>query len=202
MDDQILRFVYIEAMRDATLQKAYDNPDKKWLKSNEIYKMVEDDLKELVYKVTTERFKSEKEYDDYFYNVIKTIRCKINEKKEENKEFTFGNTQKLLNIMLKYFYIYSYNNDDIKSRFKYCHCPMDGQMMEYLWKNREKIKIDKIKKEFVISWGDLDFNDDSIIPEQYIEYQSAIREMIKEDDRVDNEMSPIEYDYYIWSQLE
>ena len=25
MDDQILRFVYIEAMRDATLQKAYDN---------------------------------------------------------------------------------------------------------------------------------------------------------------------------------
>ena len=82
MDDQILRFVYIEAMRDATLQKAYDNPDKKWLKSNEIYKMVEDDLKELVYKVTTERFKSEKEYDDYFYNVIKTIRCKINEKKD------------------------------------------------------------------------------------------------------------------------
>ena len=78
---------------------------------------------------------------------------------------------------------------------------MDGQMMEYLWGNKDKIKLDKIKKDFVISWGNLDFDDACIIPEQYKEYQSAIRDMIKADENVDNEMSPIEYDYYIWSKL-
>ena len=201
MDDQILRFVYIEAMRDATLQKAYNNKDKQWLKTNEIYKKVEKDIKKLVCNVINGDFKEQSEYDKSFYKVIKNINEKINDERGDNRKFSFGNTQKLLNIILKHFYICSYNNAEVKSGFKFCHCPMDRQMMEELWKHRKDLNINKTKDEFVISWGALDYDNNYNIPEEYTEFQSAIRKMIEEDKRVDNNISPIEYDYYIWSQM-
>lgn len=199
MNEMIYDFIYTAAMRDATLQLSYSG-EKKWLTQSKKFLISGNALKGLVDGVINGKFEEQEEYDKRMLDVSKKICDKIN-RAAGNKEFTFGNAQKLINIIMKYFYICTYNNDTMKKSFRFCHCPMDSQLLNDVWKNRKLLAKPEMlgkQKEFVKSWGKEDFdieNGTKVFPERYKRFQEAINELAKA-----KGLTRLEYDYVIWGR--
>lgn len=198
LDDYIFRFIYIEAMRDAVIQLAY-NGEKKWLMESDVINSLKNGIEVLIEKVINNEYLSQEEYDKDFLNVTINI-CEFINNKAKNREFTFGNAQKLINIMLKYFYITSYKNDELKVNFKFCHCPMDRELLRTIWdKCAGPDRFKKLGKYtyFLKNWGNEDFEKDEngtdIYPKRYLLFQETVRYFAKEKD-----INPLEFDYYVW----
>lgn len=196
LDDRIFRFIYVGAMRDAVIQLAYEGP-KKWLMESEVLEALQGEIKPLIDKVLRNEYATQNEYDEDFLHTTINI-CEYVNDKAKNNNFTFGNAQKLVNIMLKYFYIISYKNDVLKGSFRFCHCPMDQQLLESVWNNRRNIDCVKTlgkRDYFLKSWGHEDFemdeNGKKTYPKRYILFQQAVRCIAKN-------INSLEYDYYIW----
>ena len=211
MNKDILYFIYINAIRDATLMKAFEGK-KKQLQDLTVFNNVvideEHGILKLVNNVLKGKYTSSGDEEKYeekykkiferdFLDVSKYV-CDCIEK------FRFGNAQKLINIMLKYVYIMTYpeNAGVRKSYFKYCHCPMDTVMLEDAWEKRtvweETCSAKYYKKDFLKSWGKEEFeivNGDKTLPQRYKVFQSAVEKLAEE-----RGMCPLEYDFYIWGK--
>lgn len=193
----LFHFVYVCAMRDAVLQKAYAG-EKKWLWTTETI-CAENRIKEYIDHILEVGFQDQDEHDNEFMNVVLDVCNIINEKiMMDNREghFSFGNAQKLINIICKYFYVICYRDTALKENFKCCHCPMDSILLDHVW---EKIKkqVDIKGKEFRKSWGkeevkNVDGNNYEL-PERYRLFQEKIRDLAGE-----KNVFPIEYDFLIW----
>ena len=196
LDYHIFKFVYIEAMGDAVNQRAYEGK-KKWLEGEDVMKSLKEGIEHLINKVINGEYSSQEEYDkDFLALTIDVCSC-INNKAKNNK-FTFGNAQKLINIMLKYFYITSYKNDSEKEKFRFCHCPMDQQLLKKVWDiwvEFDKVTTRGQKGYFLKSWGNEDFEEDEsgnkTFPKRYDLFQKKVRYFSKL-----KNMNPLEYDYY------
>lgn len=198
LDDKIFRFICIVAMRDAVVQLSYVG-EKKWLTENEMIKVLKRIVEPFVDDVLSNRFKSQKIYDNEFLRTTIKV-CDIINAKANNNNFTFGNAQKYINIILKYLYIKSYKNDRVKDSFRFCHCPMDQQLLKNVWDNRGKINdyIRLGKRDFFLgSWGNEDYNVDAngnkTYPIRYLLFQQAVRELV-----ANLNIFSLEYDYLIW----
>ena len=198
LDDRIFRFIYIEAMRDAVIQLAYKG-EKRWLMDSCMLNSLKGEIESLINKVLNNEYLSQDKYDeDFLSTAINVCRC-INDK-AKNDKFTFGNAQKLINIMLKYFYISSYKDDRLKENFKYCHCPMDQQLLNHIWRNRANLDNDITigrREYFLKSWGNEDFEKDAngiiVYPARYVLFQEIVRRFASKEN-----LKPLEYDYYVW----
>lgn len=222
IDEYVFRFIYVAAMRDATSQAAYIG-EKKWLWSkSEIEKdggavyCVITYLKCFVDYVIKGTYKSQDDYDKAFLccaeNICDTINnYDFNPNKEngtpkiDNKGneiiFEFGNAQKLINMTVKYFYITTFGHSKEKEYFQFCHCPMDGKMLERVWddekwsdkKAKNEITGYSNKTEFIVSWSKLGFGEDQ---NRYNAFQETVRYLC---DQYKN-IYPIEYDYKFWGE--
>ena len=202
-DELIFKFLFNEAMRDATLQKSFDG-ERVWLKDCNFFPDSKNAILGFVKKVTGGVFKDQVGYDKEFKKTIsiitKDINDRIQEHNSENEEdkkksgsFEFGNAQKLLNMILKLFYVCSFGDDEKKKNFQWCHCPMDGQMLGYVWENRKNVAgfpREYTSAVFLESWGKMSW-DNGEFPDRYVVFQKAIRELAKE-------MSPLEFDLWLW----
>ena len=174
----VFNFIYVMAIRDSVMQRAYVG-ERKWMWDNsEDMQDVKSCLEEHLNMILTGKYSDQEDYDSDFCELTKKICNLINEKKQES-DFKFGNAQKLINMMDKYFYITIFNDSAKRECFKYCHCPMDRQMIKKV-----------LKKEF--SWGTLEFDNDGKIPKQYIEFLDEVRNLAGQD------YYPVEYDYKYW----
>ena len=198
-DDLIFNFVFIESMDDATKQKAY-NCKKAWLKKPDNFPKSTSALKSIINSILKGKFKEQTEYDKEFIRVAHIICDEINDKKEDYYiPFRFGNAQKLINMVIKHYYIVSYNNSDIKKHFEFCHCPMDRQLLMKVWNEYKKEFSKKPSQncnnqdEFSDSWGSLDFKDDKY-PERYNDFQNAVKELSEQEN-----ISRLEYDFKEWN---
>lgn len=233
MDENVFNFIYVAAMRDAVLQNAYEG-EKKWLYEPNYFKIWRADIQKFMDEVLTGTFTGQKDYDDKFLKTAEKVCSKINSNKPENRtvagetsgkkvKFTFGNAQKLLNIMLKYFYITCYNDNTYKrNNFRFCHCPMDQIMLNKVWEackckqdiqcrrcpQRDKcqyelhtiseMKCYEAKGKFTKSWGKEDFEKGGY-PNRYLAFQAAVRVLAgKENPYPEEKPYPIEYDYSEW----
>lgn len=201
IDDKIFRFIYIEAMRDATIQLAYKGEKRCLMGFTEldVWSFLKGEMESLIDKVLSNEYLSQDKYDEDFLNTMVNI-CKCINGAMKNDEFTFGNAQKLINIMLKYFYISSYKDNNSKVKFRFCHCPMDQQLLKNIWRNREELDSDKIlgKREYFLkSWGNEDFEEDKngkkMFPKRYVLFQQAVRCLAEK-----KNINPLEYDYCVW----
>lgn len=207
--EKIFNFVYILSMREAVRQKAYSG-ERKWLaKVACARKATQEYIDRILFGAL---FADQKEHDGFFLEIaIKICDC-INKSKDRpsgTSEFTFGNAQKLINMVVKHFYIICYYCSGIRDRFKYCHCPMDSRMLKKVYANRTMVptifgkyiknsNIKSSKKGFVDSWSKEDFdksNNKRCIPERYNDYQEYIRKVCEAAGAI-----PIEYDYYMWDE--
>lgn len=198
LDDKIFRFVYITAMRDAVIQLAYKG-NKKWLMESEIILSLKKEIEPLIDKVINGEYISQEMYDEEFLNT--TIRvCEYINGKSNSDRFTFGNAQKLINIMLKYFYIVGYKGDSKKECFRFCHCPMDQLLLQNVWHKRSELNSNislNTREWFLQSWGNEDFELDSNgeikYPRRYIVFQQAVRCYATK-----SNIDSLEYDYCVW----
>ena len=192
-------------MRDAVRQKAYSgegkNP-KKRLENKDLMDELKPTIDHMINSVLQNSFKSQTEYNTAFLNAT-IIVCDIINRNKQN-HFKFGNAQKLINMIIKYFYILSYNNNDIRKGFKYCHCPMDEQLLENVWKEKTKLKNTDCLGErdsFLKSWGKEDFDiidGERKIPLRYTSFQNAVKELAKKE-IIDGRASiALEYDFIKW----
>lgn len=204
MDRTILEFVYVLAMREATLQLAYEG-EKKWLtkvknddgtpnKEVEAFVNVLEEHANAV--MGGETFDTQEQYNSSFYKVAEDICNKINANKRDEKDtFSFGNAQKLINMTMKYLYIMCYKDSEKRELFRFCHCPMDSILLKHVWKQRNELSDKTMKrmkgyKVFLASWGSEDFNDND--DSRYKTFQAAIKELNG------NDQYALEYDYKIW----
>ena len=213
-DDEIIKFVYIIAIRDAVQQQAYKGK-KDWLWNKDVIendksiKNVISDLSSFVNQILDGRFINDIQ-DNYdteltkcVKNIMKNINCaESNPDREKNGEikkekdgndivFSFGNAQKLINMTVKYIYITLFRDKgNNREKFKYCHCPMDGLMLKNVWKNKNSLKeIDLGNSEFYSN----DWGKETINSKRYKIFQKAVRQLAKKSD-----CYPIEYDYMNW----
>lgn len=198
LDDKIFRFIFIEAMRDAVIQLSYKG-NKKWLMESDVLNVLKIEIEPLINKVLNNKYTSQDNYDEDFLCTTINI-CKHINNMAQNDNFTFGNAQKLINIMLKYFYITSYKNDISKDFFRFCHCPMDQQLLENIWSKRKNLNINKTlgnRNYFLKSWGNEDFEEDEngrqIYPKRYTLFQLSVRYFANKEKK-----NSLEYDYYAW----
>lgn len=67
-----------------------------------------------------------------------------------DSSFGFGNAQKLINMTAKYIALGIYM-DDCREGFQYCHCPMDGIMVDKVTKLAGRL-VDEGKMDSVLRW--------------------------------------------------
>lgn len=195
----VLRFIYIEAMKDATRWKAF-NGKRSWLWLNEdVYKHLIEKLGSFLDIILSGKYKDENmqnDYDEAFCTLCSEI-C------NHETALSFGNAQKLVNIFVKFFYVLSYKNIGIDaSSFRCCHCPMDRRLLEKVWKDKNKLPEELQKKmgkrdDFIIRWGEEKFRDENDKPapsDVYVTFQNAVTILAKQEG-----ISRIEYDYKIWN---
>jgi len=131
--EDIFMFAYGMAMRDATLQMAYYeqgliNDKKRLLDCKDAREIVKKYIINILDGPETLNFyETEKKVEEAFEKYNKGENC---------PPFTFGNTQKLINMTAKYFFISCYHDHDpaLFNRFEKCHCPMDSRMIEIVIK--------------------------------------------------------------------
>lgn len=185
VDKLIFDFVYELALRDAVMRTAYKG-DKSELRKCQKAKIE-------VRKYANSIF-NEKSIN--YYDVAKNLCYEFNYGKSGEPQFTFGNAQKLLNMTMKYLYITCYKNDELREKFKNCHCPMD------------RIMIDKVKKEFKNCsrkekdeyigkfkdkpWSKLTSADEDI--DAYKQFQDTVKSLAAK-----QKLFPLEYDYLLWN---
>lgn len=213
IDEKIFDFVFGEALRDATQQKAYLIPKDEEIKEikKKAIKLIGNKVKGIV-KTYVDDIVNGNYY--CFYATADDVSKKISSinieeaKKVFNRDvdkklltevkdnFTFGNIQKLINMTAKYFYIMCYNNDDLCIKFKNCHCPMDSIMIK---KVREKYKKQFNKNGQLkpdVAWSKLE-KENNNIPEAYVEFQRMIRELCGNEDQPYK--NPLEFDFIEWN---
>ena len=177
--EKIFEFVYLMAFRDATMRRAFP---KKTEESEEEYKNRKNNSF-LKAKGPARKFidkllagSDDIEPETYMLEICRAVKT---------YGFTFGNAQKLINMLSKYMYIICYEDETKRKLFKNCHCPMDGGMISLLSKD----KSFHVPPEF--SWSRMNTTDNTI----HLEYK-AFQKKISE--KCNDDMYAIEYDYNNW----
>lgn len=187
VDDKVFEFIYTIAMRDATLQQAFDLTKSGLTKKSDLLnctaakKYVRKYIDDIIAGKNSSFDTVEKDVETAFGQFI------------PGKNFTFGNCQKLINMTVKYFYIVTYSDPAIRSHFNDCHCPMDNVMIKTVkreLKNKKPLKDFKItSEELSKSWSKIMQGNTS----QYDAFQEIVKYLAQKQG-----VSPIEYDYLMW----
>lgn len=194
-------FIYGGALRDAVLQKAFEN-DRTWIGEIDESKSI---LKTYILQMLDGGFSDQNNHDEFFLKTANDLCEKINssnKRPEENKrDFSFGNAQKLINIAVKHTYMLCWGNESLREKFRFCHCPIDSIMLARVWSLCKENNIHITTKEhFCKAWGSEGLEDKKQptlqkLPERYVKFQEAVRELIK---NKHGNIYPIEFDYIEW----
>ena len=216
LNQAVFNFIYGCALRDAILQKSFVG-EKAWIAKVTEAEML---VKEYIDAVLrgdfegTSRERSGKSLDKHnevFLDTAIKVCDVINNyvsKPELTDKFTFGNAQKLINMVVKHVSAHSHclnslGHGSIREKFIFCHCPMDTIMLTQVWKEyanafgKEKRK-QQLANDFCKAWGSEDF---SLVdgkrgyPQRYLDFQNALLEIVNYNH---GSIFPIEYDYLYW----
>ncbi len=197
---RLFDFIYGCALRDAILQLSFRG-EKKWIYQVDEAKKA---LKKYIDKIIFENgFSSQAEHDAFFSAAANRICGAINgysgKPLETCDTFSFGNAQKLINMTVKHFYTICYSNTMLRRNFQFCHCPMDGIMLQWVWKNyvdqEQKTRAERQRElgsSFCDSWGGENFQN-AELPDRYRKFQEVIRKWAAK-----KGYSPIEFDFIVW----
>lgn len=198
--DMIFRFVYTEVIKDAVMRNAYDGK-KVWMWDKENIEELAAPLMDYIDTLMKGKFKNQKQHDRKFCKVAKDL-CDVFNKKSEESNFTFGNAQKLINMTAKYFYIACFYDLQKRESFRFCHCPVDTDMLALIWgekpffEDRTAVADCYNKTAFTESWSNMNWVKNEAgedkMPQRYIDYQKAVRNLVK------GQEIPLEVDYRLW----
>ena len=226
-DEAIFDFAYELALRDAASQKAYEG-GLDCLRACAEAKLAVRDYIETILSAdkSVELDWAEKEFDKTENKVRRAIDPESDKNSPATRRFTFGNSQKLINMTAKYLYISTFQAKDKRERFRLFHCPMDSIMIAEAKKILVELRGDKVpmrevlkeqelisfieeenekekawKTRFSRSWSTLERTSegDPLSPEtRPIQYR-VFQKVIRYC-AVEEGLSPIEYDYFAWQR--
>lgn len=192
MQNYLFDYAYGEALRDAINQQSFKG-EKNYLYDCEEGKAVVRTYIDVIFKGEHPSFiDAEKKVEEQFNKFIKSQR------RESNQVFSFGNTQKLINMTVKYIFVsaYAQSYEEFRQLFTDCHCPLDRRMAGTVRREFDKVDDEsaqlikesdpykKINKD--ITWSKVDV-------ETYNCYQQMVRLLAEKKNRI-----PIEYDFVKW----
>lgn len=194
MKKKILDFISEVAIRPAIQRKAYSGNAEE-LKKKIHSQQIQDKMKDYLDNILMG-----KGNEDSFKKITVDI---SNILSESDHPFTFGNAQKFVSMFVKYAYIMTYNNPELRNNFNYHPAPMDRKMKNHVC-DRIKTDIDvqnefkqngidynKIIKDLKdCAWSKLEDYTDTA----FTEFQYCLKLFAK----LDNINSPLEYDYSHW----
>lgn len=201
LTEKVFDFLYGCAMRDAIGQKAFQGK-KDWVGKLSAPKPV---LRAYIDKVLQNGFTSQQEHDAYFLQMANKLCNLINSSRptEATGVFSFGNAQKLINMTAKHSYSLCYNNPGLREGFRFCHCPVDGIILETVWQRYEnrfgkEEQLQKLTADFRKPWGNEGTENGiqpelTAFPQRYAAFQKAIYKLIGNGD-----IYPVEFDYLYW----
>lgn len=197
LTNKVFEFVFGCAMHDATLQQAFKGK-KDWVRK---VTEAQSPLREYIDRLLTDGFASEDDHNDCFLKTANAICKSINDNKPEDAigTFSFGNAQKLINMTVKHIYSICYYNPELRTKFEFCHCPLDGIMLDIVWKKVDAARKKALGKNFRAPWGCEGLSDDGSQPElksfpdRYVAFQNVVKELAEKE-----HIYPIEYDYKNW----
>lgn len=198
-DKKIFDFIYEFALRDATLQNAYTG-SLDLLRKNEDAK--------LAVRNYIDSILNWEANDDSFWNAAQAVEESFARfLNPRQPRFTFGNTQKLINMTAKYMFITCYQNERLRPAFEFCHCPMDSIMVDTVIAELERAyesssSADERKeiRDFMFrgwkgylrsSWSRMESSNVN----QYKFYQRAVQFLSEREG-----ISPLEYDFLKWGR--
>ena len=116
---------------------------------------------------------SQEEYDEWHKNLCFDI---MQEYEKAGVEFSIGQSQKWINMTIKY--LYMLGADTFDEEFQYFHIPIDNYVFDIA---KKVLSIDRPK----IAWSRWESYDD-----QYMQYQRALREKI--------DIAPLRWEFKYW----
>ncbi|GAA5350433.1 hypothetical protein VBI23_06110 [Streptococcus uberis] len=128
--------------------------------------------KELPY-ITKEKLTSQDDFDCWHRSVCETI---VNIYQAEDINFTIGQSQKWLNMTIKYLYLLG--AEQFESNFRFLHVPIDNYILNFCEKEFDIKRIGK-------SWSKWENYD------EYSKYQQTIRNHLKGED-------PLRWEFKSW----
>lgn len=200
IEQKMFGFMYESALRDATLQRAFEGEKKHLSKNQEAQELVRAFTLDLLNgRIANEVF--DKRFKELLQEVENSFKRYLG-----NEQFTFGNAQKLVNMTIKYVYLTTYQQPDRRKYFTKCHCPMDSIIKAKVWKelknqeplqnaeleNRRQELIAKIKmnkKEYDMGWSKV-LSTNKL---QYELFQNAVCFLAEL-----HGLTALEYDYVFW----
>ena len=194
MQDYLFDFAYGEALRDAISQQSFKG-EKNYLYGCEEGKAEVRKYMDAVLEAEHPSFEeAEKNVEDKFTEYIKKQRP------ENNQVFTFGNTQKLINMTVKYIFIsaYAQSYEEFRQLFTDCHCPLDRRMAAVVRKefdeaDDEAAQVIKEESSVIYKKINKDITWSKVDVETYNCYQQMVRLLAEKKNLI-----PIEYDFVKW----
>lgn len=189
--NKIFEFAYELALRDATIRTAYKGNKAVLRRNNTAKKIIKDYIDSIIKGEPTDFDSVASDVEQSFTEYVKP--------KKENVIFTFGNTQKLINMTVKYMYIATYDNEKIRDRFKNCHCPLDSYMRDKVWaeiKNCDDSDIAECRnflskhRFYNCSWSKIKSDGREI----YDKFQETVRFLAEREG-----ITPVNFDYKYWN---
>ena len=191
--EKIFDFAYIAALGDAVNQKAYSGEKTVLQKNREARDIVKKYIDDIIAGSHPDFYGTANAVENSFAVFLK--------KNSLKGDFTFGNTQKLINMAVKHMYRVVYAKPELRENFKGCHCPMDNIMTE-LVKNKisacvfselpsdiqEILSKKSWKGELCKPWSKI--AEDKT---QYMNFQRMVAFLALQEG-----ILPIEYDYIHW----
>ncbi len=209
INDMIFDFVYSCAMGDSTRQTSIRAGSKKrFLDYNEEPSKKAKDIVRSYIDAGIMGINND------FYAVANDV---VGQLSSIDSEFTFGNSQKLINMTAKYLYIKAYNtnNNEMIMNYTMFHCPMDHKMIcevtkaykKFLVNNSVDVKQDDTIRIVIngkettdwnkVAWSNLGSNkveiDNDILI--YKKYQTMVSFFAGREG-----LSPLEFDYKYWNK--
>ena len=160
LDSHVFNFIYGCALHDAVLQKAFKG-ERKWIEGVTDAKNI---VKDYINDVISGKLVAEDKHEETFLETAKKVCIAINDPKNQKPAsagyFSFGNAQKLINMVTKHVYAHTYSihlasnsSVSIRDNFKHCHCPMDSIMLENIMRIAKDNKIE-LTSNFCKPWGE------------------------------------------------
>lgn len=199
LDEKIFNFAYEFALRDATLQNAYTGSLDVLRKNAEA---------KLILRAYIDTIFAGSANEGLFWETAQRVEESFAAFLDGSQpRFTFGNTQKLINMTTKYMFIACYQNSALRRSFASCHCPMDRIMVDRVIKELERVfalsssieERHQIRNLMGRGWKNLLRSPWSKMEasnvDQYNLYQRVVRFLSEREG-----ISPLEYDFFMWRQ--
>lgn len=113
---------------------------------------------------------------------------------------TYGQAQKIVNMAFKYLYClvgFYASHNGIEKKFDDCHMPLDGIMLEWIYRNANEDSC--VQKTKIGSWSKMNYSEEDIDSEGHYTYRFYVKMINSYCEK--ERKTPLEIDFENWQEM-